>query len=85
MAYLRRALEEPPAEPERGPILCELGRLEITQDEEAGHDHLQEALQTPGDPAVNAEAAIWLSRAALIWGRPEWAATTLQAIDDQLG
>ena len=72
------------AEPERGPILCELGRLEITQDEEAGHDHLQEALQTPGDPAVNAEAAIWLSRAALIWGRPEWAATTLQAIDDQL-
>ena len=84
VAYLRRALEEPPAEPERGPILCELGRLEITQDEEAGHDHLQEALQTPGDPAVNAEAAIWLSRAALIWGRPEWAATTLQAIDDQL-
>ncbi len=85
VAYLRRALEEPPAAAERGPILCDLGRLEITQDEEAGHAHLLAALATPDDPAVNAQAAIWLSRAALTWGRPEWAATTLRAIDDQLG
>ena len=52
VAYLRRALEEPPADDERGPVLFELGRLEITQDEEAGHDHLQEVLETRGDPAV---------------------------------
>ena len=85
VAYLRRALEEPPADIERGPVLCDLGRLEITQDEAAGQAHLLEVLETPGDPAVHAQAAIWLSRAALTWGRPDWAATTLQAIDDQLG
>lgn len=84
VAYLRRALEEPPGDIERGPILGELGRLEITQDQEIGYSHLLEALATPGDPAVQAEAAIWLSRAALTLGRPDWAATTLQAIDDQL-
>ena len=70
---------------ERVPVLFELGRLEITQDEAAGQDHLQEVLETRGDPAVRAQATIWLSRAALTWGRPDWAATTLQAIDDQLG
>lgn len=84
IAYLRRALEEPPADIERGPVLCDLGRLEITQDEAVGQVHLLEVLETPGDSAVRAQAAIWLSRAALTWGRPEWAATTLQAIDDQL-
>jgi DNA-binding CsgD family transcriptional regulator len=54
------------------------------QDQELGQAHLLEALETPGDSAVHAEAAIWLSRAAITWGRPDWAATTLQAIDDQL-
>ena len=85
VAYLRRALEEPPADDERVPVLFELGRLEITQDEAAGHARLQEVLETRGDPDVRTQATIWLGRAALTWGRPDWAATTLQAIDDQLG
>jgi DNA-binding CsgD family transcriptional regulator len=81
VAYLRRALEEPPAIAERGSVLCELGRVEITQDREVGYTHLLEALDTPGDPAVQAESAVWLGRAAITLSRPDWAAASLQAID----
>ena len=81
VAYLRRALEEPPGDAERGSILCELGRVEITQDREVGYTHLLEALETPGDAAVQAESAVWLSRAAITWSRPDWAAASLEAID----
>ena len=34
--------------------------------------------------AARRVAAIWLSRSANIWGRPDWAAVALNAIDDQL-
>jgi hypothetical protein len=81
VVYVRRALEEPPAVAERGSVLCELGRVEITQDREVGHTHLLEALDTPGDPAVQAESAVWLGRAAITLSHPDWAAASLQAID----
>jgi DNA-binding CsgD family transcriptional regulator len=85
VAYLRRAVDEPPPGGVRAELLGDLGRLEIrAQDPEAGHAHLLEALETPGDAAVHARAAIWLSRSANIWGRPDWAAVALNAIDDQL-
>lgn len=84
IAYLRRALDEPPPAKLRAELLYRLGHWEITQDHEVGHAHLLEALETPGNAAVHAQAAIWLSRAALTWGRPEWAAATLDALDDQV-
>jgi DNA-binding CsgD family transcriptional regulator len=86
VSYLRRALDEGPPPDVRLELLCDLGRCEVrTQVPDVGHAHLLEALDTPGDPAVHARAAIWLSRSALVWGRPDWAAVALAAIDDQLG
>jgi DNA-binding CsgD family transcriptional regulator len=85
VAYLRRALDEPPPAAVRAEVLWALGRQEIrTQEAEAGHAHLLEALDMPGDPAVHAQAAIWLGRSAIIWSRSDWAAGALAAIDDQL-
>jgi tetratricopeptide (TPR) repeat protein len=85
VAYLRRAVAEPPPADVKAELLCDLGRCEIrTQDPEIGHAHLLEALETPGDTANHAQVAIWLSRSAIIWGRPDWAATALDAMDAQL-
>jgi hypothetical protein len=86
VAYLRRALAEPPPRDVRAELLCDLGRCEIrAQDSDAGHAHLLEALDTPGHTANRARAAIWLSRSAIVWSRPDWAATALDAIDAELG
>jgi tetratricopeptide (TPR) repeat protein len=85
VAYLRRALDEPPAEEARAEVLCDLGRWEIGAREfEDAQEHLLEALETVGDATVHARAAIWLSRLAITWGRPEPAAAAQDAIEGQL-
>jgi DNA-binding CsgD family transcriptional regulator len=85
IAYLRRALDEPPAEGERAAVLADLGRWEVARLEyERAEEHLAEALALPGDPAVHAQAAIWLSRGSIMQGHAEWAASALDALSDQL-
>jgi DNA-binding NarL/FixJ family response regulator len=44
VAYLRRALSEPPAGDTRDDVLVELGRAELTTDGAAAREHLQQAL-----------------------------------------
>jgi DNA-binding CsgD family transcriptional regulator len=86
VSFLRRALDELPPDDVRAELLCDLGRCEVrTQEPDVGHVHLLEALDTRGDATVHARAAIWLSRSALVWGRPDWADGALAAIDAQLG
>jgi DNA-binding CsgD family transcriptional regulator len=86
VAYLRRALDEPPADEERAELLCDLGRWEhALLDYERAEARLLEALDAPGGAAAHARAAIWLSRSAIISGRAEAAARALDAILDQLG
>jgi DNA-binding CsgD family transcriptional regulator len=82
IAYLRRALEEPPPEGERADVLCDLGRWEIARvDYATAAGHLLAALDAPGDAAAHVRAATWLSRCAIVSGSPELAATALGAID----
>ena len=44
VAYLRRALEEPPAPKSRASVLLELGRAETRAREPAAVEHLEQAL-----------------------------------------
>ncbi len=86
IAYLRRALDEPPAEEERAAVLTDLGRSEVARLEyQRAEAHLVEALALPGDPALHAQAAIWLSRGAIMQGQAEPATRALDALSDQLG
>jgi DNA-binding CsgD family transcriptional regulator len=86
IAYLRRALEEPPSEDERPDILVELGRWELVRpDLDRAEEHLLAVLNTPGHPQAHVRATVWLSRGALLSGRAAWAERALEALSDQLG
>jgi hypothetical protein len=60
--------------------------LQTTPAGEAGPvELLRAAAESAGDTANRARAAIWLSPSAIVWSRPDWAATALDAIDAELG
>ncbi|HEX8854064.1 MAG TPA: AAA family ATPase, partial [Thermoleophilaceae bacterium] len=85
VAYLRRALEEPPGEGTRAEVLCELGRWEhANRDVENAQEHLQASLEARGDSEVHARAAAWLSRSAIAFGGPSEARLALDATLAQL-
>jgi DNA-binding CsgD family transcriptional regulator len=60
VAYLRRALVEPPPESERAQFLLELGAVETLVDGSASVEHLGEALGLIDDPQKRAEIAALL-------------------------
>ncbi|RAJ38470.1 regulatory LuxR family protein [Kitasatospora sp. SolWspMP-SS2h] len=62
--FLRRALEEPPPEPERVPLLLELAEATITQDIAAAAGHLRTALRLASGPVERARIAALLGEAA---------------------
>src|SRR5437764_682092 len=66
VAYLRRALEEPPGADQRADVLHELGSAERLTLAAGGADHLREALALMGDPRRRGEAALELGR-MLFW------------------
>ena len=76
VAYLRRALAEPPPEAERVSLLLELGSAETHSSEDAAVDHLEEAFDLAGEPALLAEAALLLGRALVLSHEPVRAAKT---------
>jgi DNA-binding CsgD family transcriptional regulator len=83
VAYLKRALEEPPGEAERGEILCDLGRWETArQDYTDADEHLRAAFAAARDSQTRNRAATWLSRMA-ITGKPEAADAGLAALREQ--
>lgn len=62
VAYLRRALDEPPAEDERLDVLAELGAAEAHVDGEAAIGHLRDAHDLTDDPIRGARIALVLGR-----------------------
>jgi DNA-binding NarL/FixJ family response regulator len=71
VAYLRRALDEGPADAE---LLFELGAVEAQTSGPAAAEHLALAYEQLSDPAARAAAAGLLGRALLFTGAPEEAA-----------
>jgi DNA-binding CsgD family transcriptional regulator len=65
VAYLRRALEEPPAGTERAEVLLELGSAETLVSGPAAVDHLREAQLLLDDPIRRAKVAVLLGRQLL--------------------
>ena len=67
--YLRRALEEPPSEGERGVVLYELGVAEATDRQRDWFDgHLREAMAATSDLVSRARIALDLGRARASFG-----------------
>jgi DNA-binding SARP family transcriptional activator/tetratricopeptide (TPR) repeat protein len=65
VSYLRRALQEPPADRDRTAVLIELGRVEALVDGAAAAQHLTAAydeLTDPADAAERAEIALVIAR-----------------------
>jgi DNA-binding CsgD family transcriptional regulator/tetratricopeptide (TPR) repeat protein len=60
VAYLRRALAEPPLDSERAELLLELGSAEVFVDGDAAIEHLRGAHELIEDPIRRAEAALLL-------------------------
>ena len=71
--YLRRALEEPPGDEERGGVLLELGRAEVRASEPGATAHLQEARDAVGAGAPRARVLRELARAHMKGGEMELA------------
>jgi DNA-binding CsgD family transcriptional regulator len=68
VAYLRRALDEPPPPDRRTGVLLALGTAEALTSGPAAAAHLQEAYETLEDPRARAELAGLLARALLFTG-----------------
>jgi DNA-binding CsgD family transcriptional regulator len=75
-AYLRRALEEAPADGDRARLLFELGAAEALTSGPTAAEHLALAHAALTDPASRAAAAGLLARAQLFMGNPEEGAAT---------
>ncbi len=84
--YLRRALAEPPDSESRGPVLFELGQVELVHDPAAAIPHLSDALPLMEQPRSRAEVALALGDALTFVGRLADAIPALsRGIDDLEG
>jgi DNA-binding CsgD family transcriptional regulator len=82
VAYLRRALAEPPLTAERADLLLELGAAETLVDGDAAVEHLREAHALIDDPIRRAEAANLLGRQLFLLQGEEADAVFTQALVD---
>jgi DNA-binding CsgD family transcriptional regulator len=86
--YLRRALDEPPPDDERGPVLAELGSCELAAMRFAAADeHLRAAVTARVDAATRARAASQLGFCSLLSGgaSAEAAVSTIEAVLEEIG
>jgi DNA-binding CsgD family transcriptional regulator/tetratricopeptide (TPR) repeat protein len=85
VAYLRRALAEPPAAPERADVLLELGSAEALVSGAAAVGHLREAHELTDDPVRRAKVSLALGE-QLSWLSPVESAKVLtDALDELAG
>jgi DNA-binding CsgD family transcriptional regulator len=85
VAYLRRALSEPPAAAERADVLLELGSAEALVSGAAAVEHLREAHELTDDPIRRAKVSLALGE-QLSWLGPEESAKVLtDALDELAG
>ncbi len=86
VAYLRRALAEPPPAAERAELLLELGSVEALVSGDAAIEHLQQAHELLDDPIRRAEAALLLGHQLLLFSRRDEAdAVFTHALDELAG
>jgi DNA-binding CsgD family transcriptional regulator len=71
VAYLQRALDEPPRPELRGEVLFELGMAESEMSAPAAAEHLRGAYDRLDDPATRAIAAFALTQALLFTGHAD--------------
>jgi DNA-binding CsgD family transcriptional regulator/tetratricopeptide (TPR) repeat protein len=85
VAYLRRALAEPPSEVERAELLAELGSVEAHVDGEAAIEHLRSARDLTGDPIRRAQIALLLGRQLFFLHDNEAETTYIAALEELAG
>jgi DNA-binding CsgD family transcriptional regulator/tetratricopeptide (TPR) repeat protein len=86
VAYLRRALAEPPADADRAELLVDLGSAETHVSGEAAVEHLQEAHALIDDPIRRAETSLLLGHELLLLLRGQEAdAVFTSALDELAG
>jgi DNA-binding CsgD family transcriptional regulator/tetratricopeptide (TPR) repeat protein len=85
VAYLRRALAEPPRAAERPEVLLELGSAEAQIDGDASIEHLQEAHGLIEDPIRRAETALMLGRQLFLLRGEQSDAVYRHALDELAG
>ena len=84
VAYLARALAEPPPAERRPDVLLELGFAEALTSGPAAAEHLREANEALSDPRARALAAQVLGRTLLFTGFPEEGAAVARRAAAQL-
>ena len=84
-AYLRRALEEPPAAAERPRLLLELGTAEARAGQAGALDHLRGARALAADGEARAAVALELARTQVFDGDLRGAVELLRATLAELG
>ena len=85
IAFLRRALREPPSPTERPQVLQELGRAEQRVAPAEAVEHLREALGLQDDPEVRARTGLELLRALFSSGRVPEAVSVVDRSLEALG
>jgi DNA-binding CsgD family transcriptional regulator len=85
VAYLRRALAEPPQEAERAELLAELGSAEADVDGEAAIEHLRSARELIDAPSRRAQIALVLGRQLFFLHSEEADAVYTGAIEELNG
>jgi DNA-binding CsgD family transcriptional regulator len=85
VAYLQRALEEPPPEERRVELLMSLGLAEALTSGPAAAEHLREAYDAIPDPAARAQLAGLLCEALTFTGRFAESAEIARGAQDALG
>jgi DNA-binding CsgD family transcriptional regulator len=85
VAYLRRALEEPPPDAERADMLLELGAAEAHVSGEAAIEHLREAHALATSPVPRAEAARLLGGQLFVLRGEEADAVLREGLDELAG
>jgi DNA-binding CsgD family transcriptional regulator/tetratricopeptide (TPR) repeat protein len=85
VAYLRRALAEPPPAAERADLLLELGSAEAIVSGDAAVEHLREAHALIDDPIRRAETALLLGRELFLLRGKEADAVYTQALVELAG
>ena len=86
VAYLRRALEEPPVGEDRAEVLGELGFAETHTDPLAAAEHLSQAIAELHDPTRRTNAVLAYAHVLNLFGRRvRESAELLQETSEQLG
>jgi DNA-binding CsgD family transcriptional regulator len=85
VAYLRRALAEPPSPADRVQLLLELGSAETQVDGDAAIEHLQEAHELSATPEERTRVALLLGRQLFLLRGDQADAVFIDALDELSG